>query len=285
MKAMIARFGVRALSFGAVAVMSMSNLFAADAAKGGGGEKTMLDKWIIDGGWTMIPIVVLLAIAIFLAVFCLMSINKNKFCPDDLRGQLVALMGECRVRSAIELATTSPTYLGRLVAYALPNIDATRPEDLGKDAVEDAIVDFANNERSNIMFPVDVLALVGSLGPSLGLFGTIQGMVGCFGVLAASGQADPSQLAGDISVALLTTFWGLIVSIVAIPAFFFIKKHAQKLESEAVNVVTEMVNTSINVINAEAQLARIPEGLGGEEGYEEYAEGQVSRCSHRRRLT
>ena len=274
MKAMIARFGVRALSFGAVAVMSMSNLFAADAAKGGGGEKTMLDKWIIDGGWTMIPIVVLLAIAIFLAVFCLMSINKNKFCPDDLRGQLVALMGECRVRSAIELATTSPTYLGRLVAYALPNIDATRPEDLGKDAVEDAIVDFANNERSNIMFPVDVLALVGSLGPSLGLFGTIQGMVGCFGVLAASGQADPSQLAGDISVALLTTFWGLIVSIVAIPAFFFIKKHAQKLESEAVNVVTEMVNTSINVINAEAQLARIPEGLGGEEGYEEYAEGQ-----------
>ena len=66
MKAMIARFGVRALSFGAVAVMSMSNLFAAEeAAKGGGGEKTMLDKWIIDGGWTMIPIVVLLAIAIF----------------------------------------------------------------------------------------------------------------------------------------------------------------------------------------------------------------------------
>ncbi len=255
--------------------MSMSNLFAAEeAAKGGGGEKTMLDKWIIDGGWTMIPIVVLLAIAIFLAVYCLMSINKNKFCPDDLRGQLVALMGECRVRSAIELATTSPTYLGRLVAYALPNIDATRPEDLGKDAVEDAIVDFANNERSTIMFPVDVLALVGSLGPSLGLFGTIQGMVGCFGVLAASGQADPSQLAGDISVALLTTFWGLIVSIVAIPTFFFIKKHAQKLESEAVNVVSEMVNTSINVINAEAQLARIPEGLGGEEGYEEYAEGQ-----------
>ena len=275
MKAMIARFGVRALSFGAVAVMSMSNLFAAEeAAKGGGGEKTMLDKWIIDGGWTMIPIVVLLAIAIFLAVYCLMSINKNKFCPDDLRGQLVALMGECRVRSAIELATTSPTYLGRLVAYALPNIDATRPEDLGKDAVEDAIVDFANNERSTIMFPVDVLALVGSLGPSLGLFGTIQGMVGCFGVLAASGQADPSQLAGDISVALLTTFWGLIVSIVAIPTFFFIKKHAQKLESEAVNVVSEMVNTSINVINAEAQLARIPEGLGGEKGYEEYAEGQ-----------
>ena len=41
------------------------------------------------------------------------------------------------------------------------------------------------------------------------------------------------------------------------------------------NTVEEMVNTSINVINAEAQLARIPEGLSGddeEEGDEEYAE-------------
>ena len=270
MKAMIARFGVRALSFGAVAVMSMSNLFAAEeAAKGGGGEKTMLDKWIIDGGWTMIPIVVLLAIAIFLAVYCLMSINKNKFCPDDLRGQLVALMGECRVRSAIELATTSPTYLGRLVAYALPNIDATRPEDLGKDAVEDAIVDFANNERSTIMFPVDVLALVGSLGPSLGLFGTIQGMVEAFAVLAETGQADPTTLAGSISVALLTTFWGLIISLIALPTFYFQNKLAKAREAECVGAVEDMMNAAINTLNGEAMLARIPEGFGGDDEAEE----------------
>ena len=90
-------------------------------------------------------------------------------------------------------------------------------------------------------------------------------------------SADPSQLAGSISVALLTTFWGLIISIIALPAFFFLKKHAQKLESECVNTVAEMMNTSINVINAEAQLARIPEGLNAEEGEEgegELIEGQ-----------
>ena len=58
--------------------------------------------------------------------------------------------------------------------------------------------------------------------------------------------------------------------------FFFLKKHAQKLESECVNTVAEMMNTSINVINAEAQLARIPEGLNAEEGEGEgeIAEGQ-----------
>ena len=270
MKSTIARFGIRALSFGAVAMASMSTVLAAEA-EGGGKEKSALDKWVIDGGWTMIPLVILLAITIFLVVYCLMSVNKNKFCPDELRGQLITLMGECRVRTAIDLATNSPTYLGRLVAYSLPNIDATRPEDLGKEGVEDAVADFANNERAKTMFAIDILALVGSIAPSIGLFGTIQGMVGAFGTLASSGQADPSDLAKDISVALLTTFWGLIISILAIPAFFFIKKHAQKLEADCVNTVAEMMNTSINVINAEAQLARIPEGFGGEEG--EYAEG------------
>ena len=266
MKSVITRLGIRALSFGSVAMLAMSTAFAQEAEVT---EKSMLDKWVIEGGWTMIPLVVLLAATIFLIVYCMMSLGKNKFCPEDLRSQLIALMTECRVQSAIQLATTSPTYLGRLVAYALPNIDANRPEDLGKDGIEDAIADFANNERPTLMKYVDMLALSGSLAPSIGLFGTVQGMVEAFAILSATGQADPTQLAGSISVALLTTFWGLIISIIAMPAFFFLKKKAQALEAECVNTIEEMVNTSINVINAEAQLARIPEGLGDDEGEEE----------------
>ena len=276
MKSMITRFGIRALSFGMVAMFTMSSAFAQEAEGQTVTQKTMLDKWVIDGGWTMIPLVLLLAATIFLMVFCMMALVKNKFCPEDLRAQLLSLMSECRVQSAIQLATTSPTYLGRLVAYALPNIDANRPEDLGKDGIEDAIADFTANERPQMMKYVDMLALSGSIAPSIGLFGTVQGMVGAFAILAESGQADPTQLAGSISVALLTTFWGLIISIIAIPAFFFLKKKAQALESECVNTIEEMVNTSINVINAEAQLARIPEGLGDdteeEEGAIEYTE-------------
>lgn len=273
MKATITRFGIRALSLGAVAMVFMSTAFA-QAAEGGTQvtEKNMLDKWVIDGGWTMIPLVFLLAATIFLLVLCFMQLSRSKFCPEEFRAQLISFMTDCRVQSAIQHATTSPTYLGRLVAYALPNIDATRPEDLGKESIEDAIADFTANERPQMMKYVDMLALIGSLAPSIGLFGTVQGMVGAFAILAESGQADPTQLAGSISVALLTTFWGLIISIIAIPAFFFFKKHAQSLEADCVNAISEMVNTSINAINAEAQLARIPEGMGGDEEGEEAVE-------------
>lgn len=277
MKATITRFGIRALSLGAVAMVSLSSAFA-QAADGGTQvtEKNMLDKWVIDGGWTMIPLVFLLAATIFLLVLCFMQLSRNKFCPEEFRAQLISFMTDCRVQSAIQHATTSPTYLGRLVAYALPNIDATRPEDLGKESIEDAIADFTANERPQMMKYVDMLALIGSLAPSIGLFGTVQGMVGAFAILAESGQADPTQLAGSISVALLTTFWGLIISIIAIPAFFFFKKHAQSLEADCVNAISEMVNTSINAINAEAQLARIPEGMGGDEEGEEVVEEEYA---------
>ncbi len=272
MKATITRFGVRAVSLAALAMFSLStSAFAQEAAAEGGTtgtEKTMLDQWVIDGGWTMIPLVILLFITLWLVVNCCLTLKKDKFCPDELRSQLIALMGECRVQSAIQLATQSPTYLGRLVAFALPNVDANRPEDLGKDAVQDAMADFAANERPRTMKFVDVLALCGTIAPSIGLFGTVQGMVGAFALLASSGQADPTDLAGSISVALLTTFWGLIISIIAVPCFFFLKKKAQSLESECINTLEEMMNTSINLINAEAQLARIPEGLG-DEGDEE----------------
>ena len=272
---MITRFSVRALSLLTAAMITLPGMvFAQEEAEAAAKQTNMLQKWVIDGGWTMIPLVILFFITIMLVVYVAMQLNKKHFAPAVLRDELVALMSECRVQSAIKLATESPTYLGRLVAYALPNVDANRPEDLGKDAVSDAVADFTANERPALMRFVDLLALAGSTAPTIGLFGTIQGMVGAFGTLAEAGQADPSALASDISVALLTTFWGLIISILAIPAFFFLKKHAQKLESESVNAISEMVNTSINVINAEAQLARIPEGLGGDEEYAEGAEGE-----------
>ena len=65
--------------------------------------------------------------------------------------------------------------------------------------------------------------------PMLGLVGTVIGMVNAFGTLQTAGAADPSELAGDISFALLTTLWGLVFSVVALIPFIvslvlFLKK-------------------------------------------------------------
>ncbi|MBK1832571.1 MotA/TolQ/ExbB proton channel family protein [Roseibacillus ishigakijimensis] len=248
------RFARTLTSASLVFLASSGSLFAQD-------NKTALDKYILDGGPTMIFIFVAILALIALCVFNFMNLTRSKFVPDDLRDALLEHMTACRVRSAIELGASHPSYLGRMAAYSLPNIDATQPETLGRDQVEDAMADFSINENRKNMMWINYIALVAQAAPMLGLLGTVIGMVSAFGVLAETGQAEPSQLAGQISVALLTTMWGLITAIPALLAYFFFKNKLNGLVADAHHAGEEMLNASLQTVNADAYLTKIPEGV------------------------
>jgi biopolymer transport protein ExbB len=148
-----------------------------------------------------------------------------------------------------------------MVAYSLPNIDATRTEDLGRDQVEDAMADFTVNENRKIMTWINFISVIAQASPMLGLLGTVIGMVSAFGTLKIAGSADPAQLAGDISVALLTTLWGLINAIPCIIVFYILKNRMASLVAESVHTTEEMLNAAIATVNADTLYAKIPEGL------------------------
>ena len=237
-------------------------LLAQDTASPAGAvTKSALQKWVLDGGWTMVFIGTAIIGFIALAIYNFMTLTKAKFCPSDLKMALMDHMANCRVRSAIELAASHPSYLGRMVAYALPNIDATRTEDLGRDQIEDAMADFTTNENRKIMTWINFLSVIAQAAPMLGLLGTVIGMVRAFSTLSVVGSADPSLLAGDISVALLTTLWGLITAIPTIFTFYILKNRFSSLVAECVHTTEEMVNAAVATVNADTLYAKIPEGI------------------------
>jgi biopolymer transport protein ExbB len=235
-------------------------LFAQDAAPPPPSE-SLLQRWVLAGGPTMIFIGAAVVAFIALAVYNFMALTKQKFCPDDLKAALLDHMTNCRVRSAIELAATHPSYLGRMVAYSFPNIDATRPEDLGRDQVEDAMADFTVNENRKMMTWINYISVIAQSSPMLGLLGTVIGMVSAFGTLKTAGAADPGQLAGDISVALLTTLWGLINAIPCIIVFYVLKNRFAGLVAETVHTSEELLNAAVATVNADTLYAKIPEGI------------------------
>ena len=98
---------------------SSSLLLAADEDAG---QSNALKKYILDGGPTMLFIGLAVVALIALCVFNFINLTKNKFSPDDLRAALLEHMTACRARSAIELAASHPSYLGRMIAYSLPNL-------------------------------------------------------------------------------------------------------------------------------------------------------------------
>lgn len=233
-------------------------LFAAQTAAH---QDSLLTRWVLDGGYTMIFIGAAVVAFIAIAIYNFMALTKPKFCPEDLKAVLMDHMTNCRVRSAIEVSATHPSYLGRMVAYSFPNIDATRPEDLGRDQVEDAMADFTVNENRKIMTWINYISVIAQASPMLGLLGTVIGMVSAFGTLKTSGGADPSQLAGDISVALLTTLWGLINAIPCIIVFYILKNRFANLVAESVHTSEELLNAAVATVNADTLYAKIPEGI------------------------
>jgi biopolymer transport protein ExbB len=89
---------------------------------------------------------------------------------------------------------------------------------------------------------VEYLNVVGNISPMIGLFGTVYGMIVAFQrLVAAGGNPDPAELAGGISTALVTTFWGLVVAIPALAAYALIRNRIDAMTSEALVVAEELI--------------------------------------------
>jgi biopolymer transport protein ExbB len=170
-------------------------------------------------------------------------------------------MADVRVRSAIDASAQDPSYLGRMAATAFPLVDATDPETLGRGKVEDSIADFSIRENSRYMSWIGYFSVIAQAAPMIGLFGTVAGMILAFDTMGLSGGANPSELAGNISLALMTTAGGLVVAIPSIFCFYVFKNKFNKLVGEAQETATEGLDLAVATVNADQQLAKVPEGI------------------------
>jgi biopolymer transport protein ExbB len=85
------------------------------------------------------------------------------------------------------------------------------------------------------MRSIEWLNLIGNVSPMVGLFGTVFGMIKLFdAIVTAGGQPQPAQLAGGISVALVTTFWGLFIAIPALAIHGVFRNRIETLANDAV---------------------------------------------------
>ena len=81
------------------------------------------------------------------------------------------------------------------------------------------------------------------------------------GLEAETGQATGFKQNGSISVALLTTMWGLITAIPSLLAYFFFKNRFNNLVADCQHAAEDLINASVQTVNQDAYLAKIPEGV------------------------
>lgn len=144
--------------------------------------------------------------------------------PDAWLERLLIELRAGKKVTASEMAKKSHHPVGVVAEAFLSRLD--RPASIRKEAV----VRTGSLTLERVEARLRILAAIAHIAPLLGLLGTVLGMVVAFSeIQALEGTVKPSDLAGGIWEALLTTVFGLIVAIPAMAAFHAFESHSDKI--------------------------------------------------------
>ncbi len=98
-------------------------------------------------------------------------------------------------------------------------------------------------ETPRIERGVAIIKILAAIAPLLGLLGTVTGMIGTFQSITLFGTGDPKIMAGDISMALVTTAQGLIAALPLLFCFSIVsgrsKSIIQVLDEQSAGIIAE----------------------------------------------
>ena len=181
------------------------------------------------------------ALAIYFCVDAFILIKPEKLMPQRLVDQVQNAMAEGDIVAALEACQNTPSSMSNILAAAFQHVEE------GFDVIQEAVTAASDLEQEKLMQRLNWISVCGNLGPSLGLLGTVQGMILTFQALASGGAGDAAALANSIGQALWTTAGGLIVSIPSIAAFYSLRNNANRLILRMTAVTMEFLNGLRNV--------------------------------------
>lgn len=162
------------------------------------------------GGWAMMPILVCSAIALAIVLERFWTLRRASVMPPGLGGEVRewARSGKLDPQHLAALSAGSP--LGELLASALAVRERSR------EIIKERLEDTGRHVAHRMERYLNTLGTIALIGPLLGLFGTVIGLIRMFLDVMRGGVGDPMKMAGGIGEALICTASGLVV---AIPAY------------------------------------------------------------------
>ena len=204
----------------------------AGKASEGMPEPTLLDMFWASGLIGMI-ITLLSLVAVGFIVEHAITIRKTKLLPEGVLKDLGDMIAQGQIDPAIEYCL-QPDNESLVADVVLAGLERYKASEFGFAEYKTAMEEAGEDATSRLYRKTDALSVIGAIAPMLGLLGTVQGMILAFNTIASKGgMARPDELAGSISLALVTTFEGLVVAIPAMVAFSYFRNKIDSLVAEA----------------------------------------------------
>ncbi|MBX3444159.1 MAG: MotA/TolQ/ExbB proton channel family protein [Planctomyces sp.] len=210
---------------------------AGDASAAPIEEESFL-LWLHKASWPAGHVILLLSFwLVYVVVMLLLQLRRDGYVPQDFITLFEQKLTAKDFQGAYELAKSDDSYLARQLTAGLARLNK------GYDEAVEGMQEVSDVETMETEHRLGYIALIASIAPMLGLLGTVQGMVMSFDEIAQSNtQPKPKDLAGGISLALVTTMEGLIIAIPAMAAYNLLRNRFAKLIFEANNVAAGLMS-------------------------------------------
>lgn len=178
----------------------------------------------LQGGWSMIPLALLLLLCVYVFVERLVVLLAAGREDANFMNRIRGYIHEGEIESALNLCRATATPEARLIEKGISRIG--RPVNDVLVAIENT----GNLEVAGLSRGLPWLATTAAGAPMIGFLGTVIGMVQAFFAIASAGSsATIDSFASGIYAALVTTVAGLIVGIVAMFAYNYLVARVNKL--------------------------------------------------------
>ncbi len=222
-----------------VIVVTMRASFS-DSATTAVRTQTFFEQFVIAGGpivwFVLLPMSLVM---VYLVAEHSLTIRRKKLLPDGIGRTIVELIQQLGPGQSAARISDRDDFVSVAVVKALTQ---------GRGdwfRMRNALAESLQEQAWGLLRKVEWVNLIGNVSPMVGLFGTVYGMIKLFNaIVIAGGQPQPAQLADGISVALVTTFWGLFIAIPALAIYGVLRNRIETLASDAV-VEAEMIMPEI----------------------------------------
>jgi len=162
----------------------------------------------IDGGGFMWPILFIFIIGFVFVGERLYHLLKGLASKEDFAQKISDMIASSGVKAAKNECEGAIGPVANLCYNALERAH------LGEEAAEKSLEQSGAIEMAALEKNMTWISLCIATAPMLGFLGTVWGMIQAFNDIKMANDISPAVVAGGISVALLTTAFGLVVAVI-----------------------------------------------------------------------
>jgi biopolymer transport protein ExbB len=191
---------------------------------------------VARGGWLMLPILISSLIAVYIIIERFLVLRKARMDVGQFMMRVRTILHRGDVQGVLTFCSQKEAPIAHILRKGI-----MRYED-GWDKVRDATENQGKIEIYNLEKRLNVLATIAGIAPLIGFLGTVTGMILAFmRIESLAGNVNPSDLAGGIWQALLTTAFGLSVGIIAYGFYNYFVTRVARFVHELEMISTEFL--------------------------------------------